>query len=171
MKNLLLITLLLCVGENLFAQNLRELIVNPNAEYFIKNEGKTYQYKETGMPEVLQITSDLVVNKDTLREIRSTEARLKGNSLVILIYETNPDYHHEYMIKIVEDQFVIDYTYMTSGQRRSIKVKPLDYQLVLNSNNFEKGKEIRGHTEFKGKCIEGCWDKIDIRGDFKVMIE
>lgn len=49
--------------------------------------------------------------------------------------------------------YYIEYDFLTSGEQRKMIIKPIDTKLILNTGDFQRGMEIRGYTEFKGRCI------------------
>lgn len=125
------------------------------------------------IPEEAEIISaSLVVNSDTLRSVRSTRATHTGDTLKILNYQTDPAYHHEFLVTIYKGKYKIRYNFLTSGEEVNREVSTVESSLILNSLDFKKGKKIRGHTEFKGRCIKGCWeDSILITGNFQFNVE
>jgi hypothetical protein len=151
---------------------LSEVIVDLKRSYEIPNEGKVYNTL-FDLPEGNDtVNASLIVNGDTLRDIRSAKANLKGDTLRILVYQTDPAYHHQFVISVIKDKYYITYKFLTSGEQVKREIKPLETKLILNSLDFSKGKEIRGYTEYKGKCLKGCWeDLILVKGNFKVVIE
>lgn len=150
----------------------RPIEVKSDSTYEIKNEGKSYKAL-FDLPEDHGLKrSSLIVNNDTLRNIMFTEAKLTGDTLKILIHQTDEAYHHAYRITVVHDRFYIQYSFLTSGVQTRRTIKPLMTKLVLSSLEFRKGSMIRGYTAYKGKCIQGCWeDLIFIEGNFSAIIE
>jgi len=148
-----------------------KIVLDTNSKYKITNEGKIYNPVDVPGEEGPKKPS-LRVNNDTLRTILFTEAKLNGDTLKILIYRTDPAYHHEYLITIVKGKYFIKYTFLTSGVQEKRTLNPLETKLKLNNLVFKKGKEIRGYTEYKGECTEGCWEKlIQVKGNFSVVIQ
>jgi hypothetical protein len=151
------------------------LTIDPTAEFKIDNEDRVY----VDNIDTLRIMADLSMptKEDpltTVYEIRFTEAKLTGDTLNILINELNPAYYHKYEIQIVKNKYRVSYNFLSSGEQVDREVKADDFKLILNTRDIKKGKEIRGHTEYKGKCVKGCWPShsvFDIKGDFKVVVQ
>jgi hypothetical protein len=163
-------------GLNIQKAKWNQVLIDSNDKYKITNEGKTYYPCGEPTPEaptpVGPKKSSLIVNNDTSRTILFTKAKLKGDTLEILIHHTDPAYHHKYLITIVKGKYFIKYTFKTSGVQEKRTIIPLETKLKLKSSDFKKGKEIRGYTEYKGECTEGCWEKlIQIKGNFSVVIQ
>jgi hypothetical protein len=157
----------------LYAQKIKWSQVEvENKDYKIPKEGEVintlFDVPETkGL-----IASSLLVNNDTLSKIQFTKCEMRSDTLKILIHQTDPTLHHEYIITVTKGKYFIVYKFLTSGEQIKRKIEPLEMKLVLNSLDFTKGKEIRGYTEFRGKCVKGCSeDLILVKGNFKVIIE
>jgi hypothetical protein len=128
--------------------------------------------------EIVKITADTRLISDSqfkqMDEMKFAEARLKDDTLNILIFETNTIFDYKYKIKIVDDEFKIDFWYQTTIDTTDREVKTIKQTLVLNRREFKRGQEIRGHTEYEGQCVSGCdgdEKPIVIKGNFKVTVE
>jgi len=164
-----------CFVVSASGQSFKTLTIDPARQFKISHEDSVYiNYRDT-----LRITADLSMptseNPSTaVYEIRFTEAKLIGDTLNILIDELNPAYYHKYQIQIIKNKYRVSYNFLSSGEDVDRKIKADDFVLILNTGDIKKGKEIRGHTEYKGKCVKGCWPShsvFDIKGDFKVVVK
>jgi hypothetical protein len=118
------------------------------------------------------VLASLVVNNDPQRMITLTEGITHGDTLEMRIHHTDPAYHHEVKITIVNRKFWILYSFLTSGPRQKRVINPVFSQLTLNRNDFTKGDWIRGHLEYQAVCTEDCWEKsIKITGNFSALIK
>ena len=149
-----------------------KVIVDKNRSFAVKNEG-TRHNSLFEIPDTKGvIKSDIMVNDDTTRNIVFTKGELKSDTLKLVIHQTDPSYDHQYVILIARDRYTIDYRFSTSGEDVTRKLKPIETKLILNGLNFRKGGELRGYTEYKAKCLEGCWeDTIVVRGNFIITID
>jgi hypothetical protein len=162
-----------CFVVSASGQGFKTLKIDPAGEFEIDYEDSVYIDLDT-----LRIKADLRMptkeDPSTVYEIRFTEATLIGDTLNVRINELNPAYYHMYQIQIVKNKYRVCYNFLSSGEPVDRKVKADDFKLVLNTGDIKKGKEIRGHTEYKGKCVKGCWPShsvFDIKGDFKVVVK
>lgn len=175
MKNTLYI-IFLTISSIACSQNLEwhKVNIDSSRSYEIKNEGNVintlFDVPETeGV-----IKSSLIVNNDTLNKIQFVKGELNNDTLRILIHQTDPAYHHEYEITVFGDEYRINYEFRTSGEQDELKWMIIDSMLKLNSLDFKSGKEIRGYTEYEGKCVAGCNsdpERITVKGNFSVLIE
>jgi|GEM_PF-2128990 len=178
MKTLTQITILILCSSLSFCQNKKysSVLVDKADKFAIKKENKPIKihFGDTYI-ETDTIRASLIVNNDSLRQIRFTKGKLEKDTLNILIHSTSPSYDHTYKIKVIGNKYIVDYQYqMDDGPPMVRKVTPTQYTVKLNSLDFKKGKEIRGYTEFQGKCSgEGCYGEtdIEIKGNFKVLIK
>jgi hypothetical protein len=167
--------ILSCFAVPALAQEYKQLIVDPTRSFKIDHEDSIY----IDGPDTLKIMADLSMPTNetpSLKayQIRFTEARISGDTLRILIDESNAAYYHRYQIQIINSKYIISYSFLSSGEDVDRKVKADDFILILNTADLKKGREIRGHTEYKGRCVKGCWPShsvFDIKGDFKVAIK
>ena len=75
-------------------------------------------------------------------------------------------------IEIIKDKFKVDYDFSYPSDTTDRKIQTLDFMLTLDTKKFKKGKVVRGYTEFKGKCVQNCYDEmITAKGTFKVTVE
>ncbi|MEI9919864.1 MAG: hypothetical protein WDO14_13855 [Bacteroidota bacterium] len=148
------------------------VVVDPKRNYTVKSEGEIYNGFDREYPEYADTTTaDLNFNNSDWINIHFAKANFAGDTLQILVYETNPAFHHQYRISIIDNKFFIYYEFRTSGENVKRIARTLESKLILNTLDFKKGKEIRGYTEYKGECIDDCWSEpISIRGNFKVII-
>jgi hypothetical protein len=157
-------------------QKSKTLEVDPVRSYSIKDEGKIDE-RVDGMSITIQADLSMPSTETpsfSAYEIRFPEAKLKGDTLTITILETNEMYHHMYTIEVANNRYTITYDFLNSGEEFDRSIKTKNFRLILNTNNFKKGQEIRGYTEYKGICTKGCWpshSKFNIKGNFKVTIE
>ncbi len=118
------------------------------------------------------ITSNAIVNKDSLRVMRFAELkRMNSDTLELKIFETNPAYAQNLTIKIVEDRFTMDFKFWMSGPLIDPQIKRIEQELTLKSIPKEKGDMIFGKFYFRGICESDCEGKIEIEGDFKAELK
>jgi hypothetical protein len=145
--------------------------VDKEAVFNIKEEGKTYTWHR----EDYIVSADLIVGNDSLTDITNTEARLRTDTLDILIYQTDESHDHNFQIQILKDRCFIFYDYSYPMDEKDRKVKTIEFALTLNTKTFVKGKFIRGHVSYVGRCVSYCdlyGDKdVKIDGDFVVMVK
>jgi len=151
------------------------VLVDKAGKFEIKREDEIIKmFFREDVPEIDTVRANLMANNDSLRQILFTRGRLRKDTLDVLIHFTSSAYHLIYKIKIAKGKFRVGFSYLTSGADLERKIIPIDYTLKLNSLDFKRGKEIRGYTEFKGKCKgEGCYgeENIEVKGNFKVLIK
>ena len=175
MKMILLLTTMVPVLAMCQAEKSIPLIVDRGQKFNIKNEGKVIKFT-FGNPDYIRydtVAAQLTVNDDPVREIHFTKANLHNDTLSILITSTSPAYHQVYKIEIVKDKCQASYSFRPSGPDYETNVIPVDFSVTLNRSDFTPGGEIRGHTEFRGRCEgKGCYDEkvINLKGNFKVKI-
>ncbi len=156
--------MLLALAESATGQIFRALAIDDTRDFEIEDEDST-------VSQLYKITSDLMVENLDVHQMKFTQARQKGDTLTILIFETHPSLGHEYWIKIVKDRYTIDYRFEPGGDVKR-KINAEGFGLILNTTDVGPGKELRGYTEYRGNCVKGCKDKlVTIRGNFKVKIE
>jgi len=167
MRVLRLISLLI-ISNLAIGQVYKPLTIDTKKRFNFKNEGKVVNWwdeKET-------INSDMLVNNDTLTDIQFTRAKLSGDMLNIEIYQNDESHDHHYLIEIIKDKFKVDYDFSYPSDTTDRKIQTLDFMLTLDTKKFKKGKVVRGYTEFKGKCVQNCYDEmITAKGTFKVTVE
>ncbi|MCA9767053.1 MAG: hypothetical protein KC455_11625 [Carnobacterium sp.] len=118
------------------------------------------------------VNSNAIVNKDSLRLMRFVELKqIDADTLELNIYETNPAYSQNLIIKIVDKQFKSDFNYLMSGPPIDPKVKRIKQELIVKSIPKQKGEIIFGQFYFKGICESDCNGEIEIKGDFKAELE
>ena len=167
MRALCLISLLI-VSNVVAGQVYKPLAIDTKKDFKFRNEGKTIKWWDV----IETVNSDMLVNDDTLTDIQFTKAKLRGDTLDIEIYQSDESHDHHYRIEIIKDRYKIDYDFSYPADTTDRKIQPLDFMLTLITKKFKKGKDIRGYTEFKGKCIQNCYDEILIaKGTFKVTVE
>ncbi len=152
------------------------LLIHPNDKFQIKNEDKVikFTFGNPNFAKLDTVRAELIVNNDPVRGIQFTRAKLRSDTLTIIISSTTTAYHQVYNIEIAGGKCKVDYAFKPSGPDYKLTVVPTDYKVILNQADFQIGREIRGYTEFKGKCQgEGCYDEndIEIKGNFKVLIK
>jgi len=151
-------------------------LIHPGDKFEIKNECKAVKI-DHGNPNFARIDTvraELKVNNDPVREIHFAKAKLVSDTLLIVISSTTSAYHQEYRIKIINGKCNVGYAFRPTGPDYEAQVTPVEYLVIINTGDFKKGKEIRGHTEFKGKCKgEGCYEERDfeISGNFNAIID
>ena len=97
--------------------------------------------------------------------------RIDSDTLELKIYETNPSYSQNLIIKIVDNQFKSDFKFWMSGPPIDPKIKTLEQELSIKSIPKRKGEMIFGTFYFKGICESECNGEIEIKGDFKAVLE
>ncbi|WMI68188.1 hypothetical protein [Mangrovimonas sp. YM274] len=152
------------LNSNLF--NSTESILNPltlKIESGYDNLPDSTQYS---------IKSNAIVNNDSLRLMRFAELkRIDSDTLELQIFETNPAYSQNLTIKIIDNQFKSDFKYWMSGPPIDPKIKKIKQELIVKSIPKQKGEMIFGKFYFKGICESDCSGEIEIKGDFKAMLE
>jgi len=148
----------------------RLLQVREKDHYKILKEDSVVDYFGDKLP----ISSDLKLTDfgkyPNFSELRFCNSRKSGDTLVLTITGGNEAIDHHYEIKVFHSRFVIKYSFQTSGGEPT-EIRQDSCSLVLDSSDFRKGKIIRGHTEFRGKCLKGCYKTdIHIVGNFKTII-
>jgi hypothetical protein len=160
--------LLLTISNLAMGQVYKPLTVDSKKDFKFRNEGKVIKWWD----EQETVNSDMLVNNDTLTDIQFTKAKLRGDTLDIEIYQNDESHDHHYKIEIIRDKYKIDYDFSYPADTTDRRIQTLDFMLTLNTKTFKKGKTVKGYTEFKGKCIENCYDNIIIaKGYFKVTVE
>lgn len=168
MKNLLLIFFLLTVSHLGLAQSYKMLVVKPKKDYSFRNEGKVINWWDGHAT----INSNMLVNNDTLTDIKFSRASLRGDTLDIELYQNDESHDHHYKVQIVNNKYTISYNFSYPVDTIERKIQALDYWLILNTNKFKRGNTIKGYTEFKGRCLKNCYhDIITAKGYFNVAIE
>ncbi|MBX2895772.1 MAG: hypothetical protein KF763_10040 [Cyclobacteriaceae bacterium] len=148
-----------------------KVVVDKNSSFTVNNEGKMYNSLIDVSETNGFIKSDVMVNGDTTRRIVYTKSEMKNDTLKIVIHQTDPAYHHTYIILIFKNRYLMDYKFLTSGEAVNRRLKPIQTKLILKRLDFRKGEELRGYAEYKAKCLEGCWeDSIVVKGNFIVTI-
>ena len=146
---------------------LNPIVIDSENKFEIKDENKILgESNDT-------VRANLIVNDHDLRRIWLTKNYKNKDTLFIEIHRSDEVYDHSYIIRIINGKCSVKYQYEMSGPILERSIIPVDYLVKLNSMNFIKGQEIRGYTEFRGKCIgEGCYQEADvvIKGNFKVVI-
>lgn len=118
------------------------------------------------------INSNAVVNNDSMRLMRFTELKqTNSDTLELKIFETNPAYSQNLIIKIIDNQFKSDFNYVISGPPIDPKIKRLEQELIVKSIPKQKGEMIFGKFYFKGICESDCNGEIEIKGYFKAKLE
>lgn len=169
MSKLFVILLLLVLHQD---DCLRPIVVNTKHTYIVNNEGKIYKSSSsTGRED--KIKSDLIINGDFSRMIRSGYSFPLGDTIVIELFETTADYHYLFDIFIVNGKYLIRYTREINDTEIVQKFKTIKSKLEFNSIEFSNGNNIRGHIEYIGNCVSGCVTdskKVKIEGDFAIRI-
>jgi hypothetical protein len=149
------------------------IIPNPNV-----SEEEDFGYPPGRYPTM----ANCKVNNKTVLHL--SEARLKGDTLIIKIVEKNPSYFYSLKISILADSFKTKYSFNYPESEDPYEVLPTDQLLVLSSDKFSQGDEIRGFINFRGtgqvstKGHNEWSSKEDyipsdyvIRGPFRAVIE
>jgi hypothetical protein len=144
--------------------------IDSNSKYEVRNEDKIEKRNFFNEPDDT-VRASLIVDNNPLNAIKFSKAELKGDTLKILLYETNEAYHHEYLLSIIKNRYSLKYIFLVSGFDDDGEMIVLESKLKLNTFDFTKGQQIRGYTEFKGKCAKPCnQDFITLKGNFKAII-
>jgi hypothetical protein len=151
-----------------------EVIVDKNDGYEVPNEGKVlntlFEVAETRDT----IRSGMVVNNDPRFTILFTEAEIRGDTLRILIHQTDPAYHQEYIVLVFKGKYNVEYTLSAPIDPERSKMIATETKLKLNTLDFKKGTQIRGYTEYTGKCAKGCFEgnrPVKVKGNFVAIIK
>jgi len=180
MGRLINVTILILISCSPQDRDFQSITFDTSNDFRIINEDSVYNALEgvADYVENVKITSDTRIISDSqfkqMNEIKFSEAKIKDDTLDILLFETNSVFDYKYKIKIVDNKFKIDFWYQTTIDTTGREIKTLKQILILNKKEFKKGQEIRGHTEYEGQCIRGCIadeNPIIIKGNFKVKVE
>jgi hypothetical protein len=150
----------------------KAVIVDTKSKFDFPDENKFWQSdKDT-------VRSGIVRNNEEIGRMWYTKGELKGDTTLVKIFSSNEVYIHCYLIKIFNGMCTVDYQFEMdvddATKEIDRKIVPIEFLVKLNSLDFKKGREIRGYTEFKGKCSgEDCHGdtNIEIKGNFKVLID
>lgn len=152
-------------------RELKQVLIDSVSEFKVKNEGKEMIDLDN---QRMLVGSDLAMNGDSLLSIRFAKASLNQDTLEITIFELNESSDNFYKIKIVGDLYKAKYDFSTPVDQKNREIKTIQTELVLNTSEYDRGKVIRGHTEFRGKCTSECeWKNglITLNGNFVAKIE
>jgi hypothetical protein len=172
LKELILICALplhLCCAQTLLG---KKIIVQEKASFTIESENEAIDRSFIQEP-MDTVRAGLRLEGDDINEIRFTKAYFSGDTVNIVIYETSEASNHKYVISILNERYTIKYNFLASGELDDEgKIIPFETKLILNSSKFVKGHEIRGYTQFKGKCAQPCNEElIIVSGNFKAIIK
>ncbi len=149
-------------------KELKPLVLDSSIKCLIKNEDKKLKFGD----EIFVVKSGLLVNDDPMTDILFTQAKLNGDTLDILIYQTDESHDHNYKIKVIRDKYIIHYDFSYPADTTDRKIQTMDFKLILNRKNFYVGQELKGYTEFIGQCLTNCYEsRIVAKGFFKVTVE
>jgi hypothetical protein len=151
-----------------------QVIVESKSSFSISKEGKIVNTLFDNQETRDTIKSSLILNNDTLFTILFTKAKLNGDTLSILIHQDDPAYHQEYLITVLKNKYNINYVLSAPVDPEKSKMVASETKLILNSFDYKKGKEIRGYTEYKGRCVKGCFEgdrPVTVKGNFVALIE
>ena len=119
-----------------------------------------------------QIKSNILVNDDPFRTIRFTDLKqISSDTLEVNIYETNPMYHHELKIIIINKTFKVLYDFNMSGPIIETKIKTIKQELILKSIPKKTSDSLNGYINYLAKCESDCNGEIKINGYFKAKLE
>lgn len=128
--------------------------------------------------EMLKINADLTIvnwgdDPYHMYDIKFAEARMRGDTIIIQIHDTNTIFDYKYDLKIIQDKFLVDFWYQTTIDTAVRKIETVEGNLTLRNKRYKKGSELIGYTEYKGRCVTYFdKDKIYIiKGTFKVRLE
>jgi len=180
MRRLFHLTILILISCSAHDKEFQTIKFIPTYDFKIINEDSVYNAMEglSDIEDIVKINADTRLITDSqfkqMDEIKFTEAKLKNDTLNILIFEANTIFDYKYKIKIIDDEFKINFWYQTTIDTTEREIKTVKQTLILDKKEFKKGQEIRGHTEYEGQCIKGCATDekpIIIKGNFKVTVE
>ncbi len=118
------------------------------------------------------IKSNAIMNQDSMRLMRFTELkRTDSDTLLLRVFETNPTYHQNLTVTLVNDKFKMGFEYNMSGPPIQPKIKSLKQELIVKSIPNQKGEMFFGKFYFKGICEYDCKGEIEINGEFKAKLE
>ena len=152
-------------------------IVDSKNRFVIPFQGGTYGSGNK------KIHAYIYQEEDSVQQLFWTTALLTKDTLEILITGFNGVESQQYLIRISNDKYTVGYQIRTTMDdqielEKNIKIDrkiaPYMTKLRLSTSHFMSGTEVRGYTEFKGKCVSGCGEspfEISLRGNFSVFIE
>lgn len=152
---------------------------------FPVTENTTKAYKISGQDSIvdnwgekIRINADLTITNwgkdpDGMYSIKFAKGKIKGDTIIIVIHDTNTIYDYKYDLKILRDKFSVNFWYQTTMDTAVRKIETIESKLMLKTKAYKKGAILTGYTEYKGRCVT-LFDKNEIyivRGTFKVRLE
>ena len=174
MRNLTLLFFILTSGTT-FSQRFQNFTVDKTLDYKIKDEGKPFEVGGENFTTKSDVQIDYH-NDYNLLTMPQARLKVKGDTLLITLEAINAAIYTKCTITIIGKKFSTSLHFTESGETGGPKEMTTDnHKLVLSHNNFKKGQTVRGHIEFRERCLTGyCPDYIKdskVKGNFVVTIE
>jgi hypothetical protein len=151
------------------AKDLKPFVVDKKGVYSVQDEGT--EFIDHNVRYITQAA--LEVSMTDRAVISYTDARLRGDTLDILIHDFDESHAHNFQIRIVGGKYAMLYDFSYPVDEVNRKIETLSSKLILNTGSFRKGESVRGYVEYSGKCEQGCEytpGLIVVRGNFMVSI-
>lgn len=149
--------------------DLKPYIVDSKRQYNVKDEGELWNGSEEFV-----IAADLIINHDSSEVIRNGAALLHGDTLDLLISQLYPSSNHLFQVRIIKHKCFVFYDYSLPMDEKNRQLMTVSFTLAIDSDHFERGKVLRGHVMYQGRCTRYCssWlsKEFHIEGDFAVMV-
>lgn len=119
------------------------------------------------------INAKVLVNGDTISQIRFTKGFIQGDTVIITAYGLNEATYDELVITMFNSEYTIEYKFEESGVQLDRRMNVKKTKLRLNSNQFERGSIVKGYIEYEAICAQGCINPnylIVIKGNFHAKL-
>ncbi len=144
---------------------------NPLTMVFRDDNGKMH-YDNVPDSNKYLIESNCMINKDPERTLRSTDARLKNDTLFITISEINASETNDILLTVYKEDLRVSFTCATP-YTGTLDTPVSHCKLTLQNEQFRKGEWLKGMVRISGSCNNKlCREKnFTIEGYFKCTIE
>jgi hypothetical protein len=150
-------------------KDLKPFMVDKKREYSVQDEGT--EFIDHNARYITQAALDVSMTDRAL--ISYTDARLRTDTLDILVHDFDESHSHNFQIRIVAGQYAMLYDFSYPIDAINRRIETLSSKLILNTGSFRRGESIRGYVEYSGKCVQGCEytpGLIVAKGNFVVLI-
>jgi len=174
MRTLIVLVFSLVSWET-YSQRPRDFAVDKTLDYEIKGEGRSFKIAGENFTSKSDVQISYLPDKYNLLVMPLVKATKIGDTLQLTLEAINEAIYSVCTIKIFGKKCLITFSFTESGETGGPRELPIyNFSLILNHNNFKKGKTIRGHAEFRGRCLTGyCPDYVrdfSANGNFVVTI-
>jgi hypothetical protein len=151
------------------SKELKPIVIDKTRSYSVQEEAT-----ELIDHELKHVTcAALEVNMQHGTIISYTDARMRGDTLDILVYDFDESQSNQFQIRVIRDKYKIlyDFSYPVDELNRSITT--VESTLLLSTGIFKKGAVVRGYVEYTGKCVQACeyvGEQIAVKGNFVALI-